>query len=125
MDRYSCRYELERWGEFQVRTIEGLGYSASSPLSWAIEGRSRVPWAAGKLPIGLNTKGLEEYLLVERALSALDQEYRVVALTEYAAPIALVGKSMAKRALRTGVTLSAYRRRLKRIHEEIHRIYDN
>lgn len=125
MSLYPCSYELKRWGEFQVRAIEGFGHSASSPLSRAIEGQSRERQAVSKPPVGIYARGLDEYLLVERALGILGQQYKIVAVAEYAAPVTVVGKSMTKRASAIGVSLGVYRRRLKRIHEEIYKIFDN
>jgi len=65
-----------------------------------------------------------EYLLLERALGVLDQKYRMVAVMEYAPPLAVVGRSMTKRAFTAGISLGVYRRRLKKIHEEVHKIFD-
>lgn len=124
MSLYPCRYELERWGEFQVRAFDGLGYPASSPLYWAMKGRGRVRWVHGKLPIGMSTRGLGEYLLVERALSGLGPKHKIVAFAEHAAPLTVVGKSMTKRALTVGMSLAEYRRRLIRIHDEICKIFE-
>lgn len=66
----SCTYELECWGEFQIRAIEGIGYPKSSPLAWLIENHTEVKHRVSRLPAGICTKGFEEYLLVERALNA-------------------------------------------------------
>jgi hypothetical protein len=121
---YPCIYELERWAEFQIMALEGMGYSRSSPIVRAMEGQTRARSFTSKLPIGIHTRGFDEYLLVERALNYLGQEYRDVAVTEYAAPLTIVGKSMAKRASRVGISIHMYRRRLKQIHAEVCRIFD-
>lgn len=124
MSLYPCVYELERWGEFQIRSLEGLGYSGSSPLAWLVEGKERVKYFGGRVPTGTSIKGFDEYLLVERALNGLGDKYRLVAIAEYVAPLPVVGKSMVKRASSVGVSSHIYRRRLKRIHEEVCRIFD-
>jgi len=120
----SCTYELECWGEFQIRAIEGIGYPKSSPLAWLIGNRTEVKHRVSRLPAGICTKDFEEYLLVERALNMLGQEYRIVAISEYIAPISRVGKTMTQRAINLGISLNAYRYRLKKIHAEVCRIYN-
>ena len=76
------------------------------------------------MPAGISVKGFDEYLLVERALNGLGDKYRLVAIAEYVAPRPVVGKTMVKRASTVGVSNDIYRRRLKRIHEEVCRIFD-
>jgi len=116
MKNYLCFYELERWGEFLGRTVDGLGYANASPLSWVLDGRVRNPSYRSKIPKDVLLSGFSNYLLVEQALASLDPEYRRIAIIEHAAPITAVGKTMTRRASFAGITISMYRKRLFKIH---------
>lgn len=119
-------YELEVWGEFSVRALEGLGYERRSPIArFMEEGYRPSPQFRSKLPRGVVTSGLSEYLLVEKALNSLGSGYRDAAIVEYIIPTSVTGRTKLQRAVYMGVSISAYNRRLKRIKEEILILYDN
>lgn len=117
MKTFPCTYELEQWGEFLGRALNGVGYADASSLSWALE-----DWVRGsgeyfsKVPKDVVARGFDDYLMVERVLAELGAEYRRIAFIEYAAPVMVVGKAMTKRAVYAGLTISKYRRCLVKIH---------
>lgn len=105
---------IERWAAFRLRVNGGLGYSGSTPIARMLAGDLTLDVAYGpQTPRHVDKHGLPEYIVVERVLSRLKPCYRKTLEVEHIEPLAVVGKTAVKRAAHLGITVDAYRARLR------------
>lgn len=113
-------YELDEWGEFIIKGIEGLGYSRSTTLARAMRGDLGNETGFGSsLPNGVLWRGFAQYTEVERALITFRPQMRQTALVEYVLPRSVVGLTIPKRAAFLGISPATHNSRLHRLRERI------
>ena len=103
-----------------------MGFSGTTPISRMLDGELAFDGTFGsRLPRHVETRGLREYIVVERLLNRLKPHYRATLEVEHITSVSDVGRTAVKRAAHLGVTPDAYRSRLRQFRRYLQECLDS